>query len=177
MDRATSLATREVDDRLSQVVPLIDAAHGEALADGNHADTKSIIGGKTIPIENLHLEHVGHGRLAVEGELLVPDGRKSVADDLGLADVALAKVADGGQKISGLVHDAELGEGITLATGISGSKAASFNDTDSDTAHCSLSVRNNTKKRESISPQQKREKKKEEERSFGLLCRIKPPTS
>jgi len=136
VDGAASLATREVDKRLGEVVPLVNAAHGEALADGDHGDTKSIVGGETIPVHDLHLEHVGHGGGTIEGELLVPDGRKSVADDLGLADVAPAKVADGGKKIGSLVHDAELGEGIALASGIGGSEAAGFNDTDSDTAHC-----------------------------------------
>jgi len=138
VDRATSLAAREVDQRLSEVVPLINAAHGEDLADGDHADTKSIVGGETIPIENLHLKHISHGGGAVEGELLVPDGRECVADDLGLAHVALAEVADGGQQIGGLVHDAELSEGIALAASISSGQAAGLNDTNSDTAHCTL---------------------------------------
>jgi len=136
VDGAASPATREVDKRLGEVVPLVHAAHGEALADGDHADTKSIVGGETIPVHDLHLDHVSHGGGGIEGELFVPDGRKSVADDLGLADVAPAQMADGGKKIGGLVHDADLGEGIALASGIGGSEAAGFNDTDSDTAHC-----------------------------------------
>jgi len=138
VDRATSLAAREVDQRLSEVVPLIDAAHGEDLADRDHADTEGVVGGEAIPIENLHLEHVSHGGAAVEGELLVPDGGEGVADDLGLAHVALAEVADGRQQIGGLVHDAELGEGIALAASIGSGQAAGLNDTNGDTAHCKL---------------------------------------
>jgi len=136
MDRTTSPAAREVHKRLGEVVPLVNAAHREALTDGDHANTKSIVGGETIPIENLHLKHISHGRRAVEGELLVPDRGKSVADNLGLLNVVLAKMTNGGKEVSGLVHDAELSERIALAASIGSSKATSFNNTDGDTAHC-----------------------------------------
>jgi len=138
MDRATSPTTREVDERLSEVVPLINTAKVDDLTDGDQDDTKSIIGGEAIPVKNLHLEHVSHGRPDIESELFVPDRRKSVADNLGLADVALTKVADRGKEIGCLVHDTELSERIALATSISRGKPAGFDDTDSDTAHSDL---------------------------------------